>query len=127
MSAAWQITAQIIGGLLVLVGAWYTAKIGARTSQHATDTTAEVQSRANEIDGMDRLVKNLADRLEKVEKRADDLEDQVRALEDQRARDHGVIRALWGYVQTLKNTLVANKIPVPEPPGALDLDQPLPY
>lgn len=118
---------QVGGGALVVSGAYITARIGASTSQRATDVTAKVQDKANEIDANDRLMKNMMARLERVEQRADELEDQVRALEDQRSRDHGLIRALWSYVQQLRGALIANKLPVPEPPGGLDLNQPLSY
>jgi len=112
-------TLQVIAvALLALVG----QLVIARYSKRANDKTAEVQDRANTIDGTDRLIHNLETRLDKVEKRADSLAGRVAQLEEERTRDRSLIRHLIDYVHVLRDALRGANVPVPEAPGGLDLD-----
>lgn len=103
---------------LVFIGQWVVA----RFSKQANMKTAEVQDKANGIDGMDKLVHNLETRLEKVEARADALATRVQTLEEERTRDRSLIRHLIDYVHTLRDALRRAQVPVPEAPGGLDLE-----
>ena len=137
---SWQQTVlTIIGGIITVIGSGVVAWLTSRASRHAADKTAEVgarvaevQDRSADIDGMDRLVKNLESRLARVEQLLDkvesenvELETRIRTLEGKRARDRTIIRYLIDYARALIRELRAEGLAVPEPPAGIDLDDPL--
>lgn len=126
------VVATILGSVVMAAVTVLTARIGARTSKHATDVGAAVAEEMNAVQGFHILVGDLQaevatlrQEMSKLRSDHEELQRHVRVLESRRARDRSLIRALYDYAQRLRAALLRASLPVPEPPSGLDLDEPL--
>lgn len=129
MSGQGQAVLGLLGVTATILGSYLAARIAARTSQHATDTTAALTKEANALtrdaqalSGLGKLVEELQEEMQGLRKRLVECERQVSELRRERARDKMLIRHLVAYVQTLRGVIRTCGATVPEAPAGLDLE-----
>lgn len=125
-----------LGAVITLGGSYFVARIGARVSQHATDTTAALTEEANAITeeanavaGFHQLVGDLQADMARLRKDHDALRtehnrlgEHVKTLEKERVKDKTLIRNLIGYARLLIETLRTAGMAVPDPPAGIDAE-----
>jgi hypothetical protein len=125
-----------LGAVITLAGSYVVARVGARVSRHATDTTAALTEEANAlageanaVAGFHSLVGDLQVDLARlrVDHNAlrvehDRLGEHVKVLEKERAKDKALIRNLIGYARLLIATLRTAGMAVPDPPAGIDTE-----
>lgn len=126
----------VLGGVVTIAGSYLVARVGAKVSRHATDTTAALTQEANALtreanamEGLDRLVKNLETDMARLRQDHDTLRgehdrlgEHVKALEKERAKDKTLIRNLIAYARLLIEALRTAGMPVPDPPAGIDAE-----
>lgn len=121
----------VVSPVVAAGGMLGVAKITSRGSEKSAKATAKAQDRASAVDGYHQLVTDLRTDMDRLRKDHDELGVEVKRLREsqtelrrQAVKDKSMIRNLIVYARRLRDELSRHQIRVPEPPGALDLDDP---
>jgi predicted RNase H-like nuclease (RuvC/YqgF family) len=132
MSTLQAVLAYVVGPTLVAVLTYASARAAAQGSKHAADRTAAVEGESVQIEGYHKLVTDMRSDLDRLREdhstlrsAHDELADHVHKLERQAIRDKSMIRHLIGYCRRMRDEIVRLGGVVPDPPGGLDIDDPL--
>lgn len=114
----------VISAVVVIGGAWLTARYAARSADRATHKSAEVQQEHNAITGYAQLVDDLHRDVKRLREEVQELREDMSTLKQQRVRDRTMIRHLIEYARLLRAVLANAGLPVPEMTAGIDLDDP---
>jgi outer membrane murein-binding lipoprotein Lpp len=118
----WQLLAAVLGGVFTIAGSYFVARMGAKASMHATDTTAKLEEESNAVTGYHSLVADLRADIDRLRTDLEAVNRRLRALEDERRRDKSRIRQLVAWVIAMRQVLLSADVPLPDPPGGGDPD-----
>jgi HPt (histidine-containing phosphotransfer) domain-containing protein len=106
-------------GAMSVAAAYLTARITARSSDRAAERTTEVQRKASDVDGLDRLATRLEGRLDRVEEDLEAAQREIAELRDALHTERTLFSTLLEYCRVLRRVMRAHAVVAPEPPPSL--------